>query len=83
MMGVIRGSVEPGETDDHFPNLPFDFICFQLVVTPAALCVCVHRQICDLWEPQGQLGPRSHRPKQWDVGHAGIDQSAGHDGQAG
>lgn len=48
-----------------------------------ALCVCIHRQVCDLWEPQGQLGSRCHRPEQWDVSHVGIDQSVGKDGKAG
>lgn len=46
------------------------------------MCVCVHRQICDLREPPGQLGSWSHRPEQWDIRHAWTEQSTGQDGQA-
>lgn len=64
------------------PSLPFLIrAVFKPVVTVRFFCV--HRQIRDLREPQGQLGSRCHRPKQWDVCHAGTVPSAWHEGQAG
>lgn len=82
VMGVIRGSVEPGEDKDIVPKSAFSHAgCIYSVLTVWFLRVC--RQICDLWQPQGQLGSRCHRPKQWDVRHAGTVPSAWHEGQAG
>jgi len=39
------------------------------------------RQVCDLWEPQGQLGARSHRPQQRHSSDARDHQSPGEDGE--
>lgn len=71
VMGVIRGSVEPGEADA--PSRVWR-TCF-----PFSLC----RQVRDLRQPPGQLGARRHRPQQRHLGDAGAEQSAGHEGQAG
>lgn len=82
VMGVIRGSVEPGENTDIMSGSVLSHPgCVRSVVTVWFLRVC--RQIRDLWQPQGQLGSRCHRPKQRDVGHAGTVPSAWHEGQAG
>lgn len=71
VMGVIRGSVEPGEAEIPTRVWRTSF--------PFSLC----RQVRDLRQPQGQLGARRHRPEQRHVGDAGAEQSAGHEGQAG
>lgn len=82
VMGVIRGSVEPGENKDIMSKSAFSHPgCIHSVATVRFLRVC--RQICDLRQPQGQLGSRCHRPKQWDICHAGTVPSAWHEGQAG
>lgn len=82
VMGVIRGSVEPGE---KCSNLLLAVVRFPASdwCSMSIFFFYVHRQICALWEPQGQLGPRRRRSEQRDIGHAGIDQGAGENGQAG
>lgn len=70
VMGVIRGSVEPGEAE--VPARVWGV--FHLF----PLC----RQVRDLRQPQGQLGARRHRPEQRDLGDAGAEQSVGREGQA-
>lgn len=57
-------------------NAAFNFSCVCNF-----LCIPVLRQVCDLREPQGQLGTWCHRPKQRDVGHVGNHQGTGQDGQ--
>lgn len=125
VMGVIRGSVEPGRLcllESYWAKIPvfilhFIFIflyynwfvfCFFNQMNKALLknftfdylnpihsqihfvfvnsCISffgylLFRQVCDLWEPQGQLGARSHWPQQWHSSDAGDHQSAGKDGE--
>ncbi|XP_055367986.1 aminopeptidase NAALADL1 isoform X2 [Betta splendens] len=75
VMGVIRGSVEPGEAGPKQTARIRLGLCSE--------CVRVHRQVRDLWEPQGQLGARRHRPEQRDLGHAGAEPRSGPVGEAG
>lgn len=82
VMGVIRGSVEPGEALDIMSKFAF-FHPGSIHSVVIVLFLGVRRQIRDLRQPQGQLGSRCHRPKQWDVCHAGTVPSAWHEGQAG
>ena len=81
VMGIIRGSVEPGETDLTLGKSTELALFFQAVIFLRLLCARVHRQVCDLWESQGQLGSWCHRPEQRNIGHAGNNQGAGQDGQ--
>lgn len=84
VMGVIRGSVEPGETPPSPKSVLF-LSCPVIDLWSAfgSVCVGVCRQIRDVREPQGQLGSRCHRPQQRDVCHAGAEPSAWQEGQAG
>lgn len=78
VMGIIRGSVEPGEARSALSHIPDPS---KTPSQPPSLPPC--RQVRDLRQPQGQLGARRHRPKQRDVGDAGAEQSVGQEGQAG
>lgn len=61
----------------------FKISCFDVVIILCKWCVHIHRQVCDIWQPQGQLGSWRDRSKQRHISHAGNYQGAGQDGQTG